>query len=70
MRLLNVKSLKFEEFHNEARRPKYVTVSHRWGADEAKYKDVKEGLINKDSAGYEKVKAFAKYVTDNVKNVD
>jgi hypothetical protein len=70
MRLLNVSTLDFKEFHDDATRPKYVIASHRWGADEATYRDVKEGLVDKDSAGYKKVESFAKYTRGNVQNVD
>jgi hypothetical protein len=69
MRLINVHSLKFTEFHNDDKRPKYAIASHRWGADEAKFKDVEQGR-KKDSLGYKKVEAFAEYVRDRVQNVD
>jgi hypothetical protein len=70
MRLLNVRTLEFKEFYDDATRPKYVIASHRWGADEATYRDVKKRFIHKDSAGYKKVEAFAKYARNHVQNVD
>jgi hypothetical protein len=69
MRLLHVRSLNFTEFHDDAQRPKYAIASHRWCVDEAKFRDVEQGR-NKDSAGFKKVEAFAKFVNDNVKDIE
>jgi hypothetical protein len=69
MRLLHIKTHEFAEFNDDAQRPRYVIASHRWGADEAKYKDVEQGCI-KQSAGFKKIEAFANYVNENVKDVE
>jgi hypothetical protein len=55
MRLLNSKTLKFEEFLGEAGRgiPPYAILSHTWGLDEVSYKD----HVDKKSASR---KGFAK----------
>lgn len=74
MRLLHVKTLQFSEFVDDATRPKYVIASHRWTADEASYKEVKDGIaaqeLAADNAGHRKVKAFARYVREKVASVD
>jgi len=44
MRLLNVKTLTFEEFMNEKTIPKYAILSHTWGAEEVTYHDMRDGL--------------------------
>jgi hypothetical protein len=68
MRLLDVQTLEFEEFHDDATRPKYVIASHRWGSDEAKFKDVLKQR-NRGSDGFQKIKAFARYVRDHISGV-
>ncbi|GIZ46847.1 hypothetical protein CKM354_000995600 [Cercospora kikuchii] len=64
MRLLNVNSLEFAEFHGD-NQPKYVIASHRWSDREATYKDVRNGQ-NKNKAGYKKVLAFARYIRERL----
>ena len=66
MRLLNVDSLEFAEYHRDDERPRYVIASHRWvGYSEATFKDIQE-RINVESDGYKKVNAFAQYVREKV----
>lgn len=56
MRLLNISSLEIYLFA-ENERPPYAIASHRWGANEATYKDFvqKQNVLN---AGYTKVLGF------------
>lgn len=53
MRLLNVNTLKLEEFYG--RIPDYVILSHRWGDEEVTFKDM-SGTNPKQRKGWEKVK--------------
>lgn len=68
MRLLNVNSLEFAEFHGDDR-PKYVIASHRWSDREATYKDVRNGQ-NKNNSGYKKVLAFARYIKEKLSHLE
>ena len=68
MRLLNVNSLRFTEFHDD-NRPDYVAASHRWTADEATFQNVQDGHDTKGK-GCEKVEAFAEYIRDNMTGVE
>jgi hypothetical protein len=58
MRLLNVKTLAFEEFMNEKTIPKYAILSHTWGADEVTYQDMRDGLSQtvQQKTGFTKIK--------------
>lgn len=58
MRLLNVKTLTFEEFMNEKTVPKYAILSHTWGAEEVTYQDMRGGLSQtvKQKIGFTKIK--------------
>lgn len=69
MRLINVHTLQFAEYLTDEDCPRYVIASHRWYADEVSFKDVKKGR-NKESSGYNKLEAFAKYTRENVRNID
>jgi hypothetical protein len=69
MRLLDVNTLKFSEFLDDKPRPRYAIASHRWGDEEATFKDVKEGR-NQSSAGHKKVEAFAQYVREKIASLD
>lgn len=60
MRLLNVKTLTFEEFFDKDV-PPYGILSHRWTDDEITYKDFVKGN-KKDCSGYKKVLAFCDFV--------
>lgn len=69
MRLLNINNLGFTEF-GEASTPAYVTASHRWLSEhEATYQDVRDER-NTTSAGYQKIKAFAKYIRENLPAIE
>jgi hypothetical protein len=59
MRLLNVHTLEFRDFHLD-NTPPYVVTSHRWSLDEASYKDILKQK-NKDSRGYQKIKNFCSF---------
>jgi Cdc6-like AAA superfamily ATPase len=68
MRLLNVRSLEFKDFHRDV--PKYVTTSHRWSAgNEAMISDIKS-VHNTDKSGYKKVEGFARCVREHIGYVD
>ncbi|KAK6433533.1 hypothetical protein LTR95_010286 [Oleoguttula sp. CCFEE 5521] len=61
MRLLNVDTLKFKQFHTSP--PPYVIASHRWAdeADEITYQDVLSGN-DKSRAGYKKLEGFLNFM--------
>ena len=68
MRLLNVYTLEFGEYSEDV--PKYAIASHRWKAGiEATIKDVRNKR-NTDKDGYGKVDGFAKYVRENMCDVE
>lgn len=54
MRLLNIVSLKLEEFF-DASIPDYVILSHTWGSEEVTLQDIQLGGFEK-KAGYAKIK--------------
>ncbi|TKA60580.1 hypothetical protein B0A55_11151 [Friedmanniomyces simplex] len=62
MRLLNCKTLEFEEFHGE-NTPGYTILSHRWGEDEVSYKEFRKGL-RRSCAGYKKILEFCRFVRE------
>ncbi|SMR56661.1 unnamed protein product [Zymoseptoria tritici ST99CH_1E4] len=59
MRLLNVSSFVFTEFHDHI--PPYIAASHRWTTDECTYKDIRKWR-NLQTTGYKKVKSFCEAV--------
>lgn len=61
MRLLNIDSLEFREFNDPKHIPPYLIASHRWGADETTYKDVRK-CRNTDADGYKKVEKFCEFI--------
>ncbi|KAK0806639.1 hypothetical protein LTR75_002527 [Friedmanniomyces endolithicus] len=68
MRLLNVSTLQFREFHRDT--PRYIAASHRWKAGmEAMIGDI-QNRSNVDKSGFQKVEGFAKYVRENFKDVE
>lgn len=68
MRLLHTHTLQLEEFRDD-KRPPYVAASHRWlSNNEATFQDIRDGR-NTTSDGYHKVKAFARYIRDNIPHV-
>lgn len=63
MRLLNVHTLEFTDFHDESQ-PDYAILSHRWGAGEMKYKDMlKQRRLS--GHGYEKITGFAEFIKEH-----
>ncbi|TGJ85451.1 hypothetical protein E0Z10_g3331 [Xylaria hypoxylon] len=56
MRLLNVKTLKLEDFLSDKKRPKYAILSHTWLEEEVLFHHVE----NLERAALEKLKGFAK----------
>lgn len=68
MRLLNVHTLDFREYHGNV--PKYAIASHRWSADsEATFKDVRRKRRT-DRSGHQKILAFTQYVRDHIADLD
>ncbi|KAI3316691.1 HET-domain-containing protein [Xylariaceae sp. AK1471] len=55
MRLLNCKSLAFEEFVQDI--PRYAILSHTWGDEEVSSDDMKSGTAASRLKGYEKISA-------------
>ena len=61
MRLLNIRSLQFQEFSSDDI-PPYVITSHRWFPEgEPAYKDVLKAK-NTGSRGYKKIEKFCEFV--------
>jgi hypothetical protein len=58
MRLLNVKTLAFEQFMDERATPEYAILSHTWAAEEVTYQDMCEGLsqVVQQKAGFAKIR--------------
>jgi hypothetical protein len=58
MRLLNVKTLAFEEFMDERAIPSYAILSHTWDAEEVTYQDICDGISEavQQKAGFTKIK--------------
>ncbi|PMD66736.1 HET-domain-containing protein [Hyaloscypha bicolor E] len=63
MRLLNIKTLKLEWFHNADVAPSYAILSHRWEDEEVLFEDVNHRLmcsLIRSPDGWAKVLAFCK----------
>lgn len=58
MRLLNSKTLRFEEFMNEKAFPHYAILSHTWGPEEVTYQDMRDGVPEtvQHKTGFHKIK--------------
>lgn len=54
MRLVNVYTLRLEEFFEEDI-PQYAILSHKWGPEELTYKEVAKSCIDTRKQGYEKL---------------
>lgn len=67
MRLLNVETLEFTDFHNDER-PTYAIASHRWQGAEAFFQDV-QSKRNTYKSGYKKIEHFAKFVRKRICSV-
>lgn len=59
MRLLNIYTLEFREFHGDEI-PPYLVTSHRWSNDEASYKDVLKNR-RRDTIGFKKIFGFCHF---------
>ncbi|KAK3070886.1 hypothetical protein LTR53_009657 [Teratosphaeriaceae sp. CCFEE 6253] len=68
MRLLNVQTLGFTQFHRKV--PRYIAASHRWKAgSEAMIGDI-QNRRNTDKSGYTKVTGFARYIREHIREVE
>lgn len=66
MRLVNVKTLNYEEFDDESACPKYAILSHRWQRDEVTYQDgLLPGLDRIHKKGVEKIKQCCKLALEH-----
>jgi hypothetical protein len=52
MRLINVETLKLEEF--TSRTPRYAILSHTWGAEEITFNEI-QSQPDTDKAGWQKI---------------
>ncbi|KAE9994460.1 hypothetical protein EG327_010086 [Venturia inaequalis] len=57
MRLINVTSMKLEQFFDDSQIPPYAILSHRWGVNELTLQEYQKVLV-KRHPGYEKIKQF------------
>ncbi|KAL5088552.1 hypothetical protein Trisim1_006509 [Trichoderma cf. simile WF8] len=66
MRLINVKTLKLEEFL-DYRAPPYAILSHTWGSDdeELSFRDVEDGNINKPGIGSVKFRGCCRQAAED-----
>ena len=56
MRLLNVDTMKLEEFVDDSTIPAYSILSHRWGDEEVLYRDiVSDDPGDRSSDGWKKI---------------
>ena len=61
MRLLNVRTLAFENFIRDEETPKYAILSHTWGDEEVTYKDMRKYRDKAQSKeGFRKIELCAK----------
>lgn len=58
MRLLNARTLKFQEFF-DSDIPRYAILSHRWGSDEVTFKDFKR-ISQRGRASFTKIEFCCK----------
>jgi hypothetical protein len=66
MRLLNVSSLKFEDFPDKDGRPPYIIASHLWTGDqEISYQGMLDAACT-SKPGYAKLNDFSDYVWRNI----
>lgn len=70
MRLLNVHTLQFQEFHGNDT-PDYIIASHRWYEQhlEATYKDVLKKR-RQELDGFQKIKQFCAFIKDSPVDVE
>nr|POF26240.1 vegetative incompatibility protein het-e-1 [Quercus suber] len=64
MRLVNVHTLKLDDFASE-KVPPYAIASHRWEEDEITLQEL-QGTDHREKAGYKKVQGFADYVKEKI----
>ena len=71
MRLLNVDTLKLEEFFGDALDSKsYAILSHTWDDDEVNFADLRDPVSAKSKKGYQKIKFTCdQAVADSLKYV-
>ena len=67
MRLINVKTLAFEEYYGE-NIPSYAVLSHTWGSEEVTYQEWCSRKFSKTKAGYEKIRSACKLAVDDEVN--
>lgn len=68
MRLLNVRTFKFQSFR-ENDRPKYVILSHRWVEDQEVTLEDVQNKRNTELSGYKKIVQFAEYVAQHIPEI-
>jgi len=59
MHLINVNTLKLEEFADDINAPSYAILSHRWEDEEVSYKDLRRGHASQRK-GYRKIQLCCK----------
>jgi len=64
MRLINVRTLAFEEYFGKDI-PPYAILSHTWGSKEVTYQEWRSGGLSKIKAGYEKIRSACQLAGDD-----
>jgi hypothetical protein len=67
MRLINVKTLAFEEYYGE-NIPSYAVLSHTWGSEGVTYQEWCSRKFSKTKAGYKKIRSACKLALDDEVN--
>jgi len=69
MRLLNSRTLTFEEFDRDSSAPPYAVLSHTWGEEEVTYKDMrKRRAIAESKEGFRKINFCAQQAREEELN--
>lgn len=63
MHLINVNTLKLEEFADDRNAPSYAILSHRWEDEEVSYKDLRRGRASQ-SKGFRKIQMCCKQASE------
>ena len=64
MRLLNAKTLEFDDIMNDSEIPRYAILSHTWGPEEVTYKDMRKNRKAAEAKeGFKKIDRCAKEAT-------
>lgn len=55
MRLIDVETLKLQEFAGSGSAPPYAILSHTWGEDEVSFRDIQDLSLAQSKEGFHKI---------------